>query len=163
MAGGRYRAAAGSRSRKITVMVMAVATPPVTRTVAAGTGNRMRRERATARTTMAPTSPTKLTANTPSPGTAASTAGAAAATAAATTPVTSVSAGQPPRSGRRSTARALLSANCHRADPPSTSANSACIAMPHSRRWSGRVATAAASSRPGGSIADRRMPVRDHQ
>ena len=98
MAEGRYLAAAGSRSRKITVMVMAAATPPVTRRVAAGTGNLMRRERATARTTMVPTSPTKLTANTLSSGTAASTA-----------------------------------------------------------------SLAAASNRPGGSIADIRMPVRDHQ
>ena len=143
-------------------MVMAAATAAVTRRVGAGTGNRMRRKRATARTTMAPTSPTKLGANTPSPGTAAPTVSAAAATAA-TTLVASASTGQPPKGGSRSTARALLSANCHRADRPRTSASSACIAIPHSRRWSGRVATAAASSRPGGSFADRQIPVRDHQ
>lgn len=91
LAGGRYWVAAGSWTRKITVMVMAAATPPVTRRVGAGTGNRMRRQRATARTTMAPTSPTKLGAKVPSPGTAASAVRAAATTAATTTPAVPIS------------------------------------------------------------------------
>ena len=65
-AGGRNSAAAGSRRRKTTVTAIDEATPPVTSTVGAGTGSRSRgrRERTTARTTIAPTSPVKLTANT---------------------------------------------------------------------------------------------------
>ena len=162
-AGGRYCAAAGSRRRKITVTAIDAATPPVTRTVGAGTGSRSRRERATASTTIAPTSPVKVTANTLSPGTAAPTAGPTAATEATTTPATSASTGQPPAGGSHSVARTLLSANRHRADRPWTSASSASIALPHSRRRSGSAATATASNRPGGSIADMRDPGPDHQ
>jgi hypothetical protein len=112
---------------------------------------------------MAPTSPVKPTANAPSPGAAAPAASPATTTATAATPVVSASTGHPPRGGSRSAARALLSANRQRAGRPCTSASSACMARPHSRRSSGRVATAAASNRPGGSIANRRTPVRDHQ
>jgi hypothetical protein len=60
-------------------------------------------------------------------------------------------------------APALLSANRHRADRPWTSASSAVIALPHSRRRSGSAATAAASNHPGRSIADIRCPAADHQ
>jgi len=74
-------------------------------------------------------------------------------------PVTGGHVGPAGGDGRRRRGRASAPS---RGDRPCTSASSACIAMPHSRRWSGRVATAAASSRPGGSIADRRTPVRDH-
>jgi hypothetical protein len=94
---------------------MEAATPAVTRTVGAGTGSRSRgrRERATARTSIAPTRAVKVTANTFSPGTAAPTAGPAAVVAATTTPVTSTSTGQPPAGGSHSVARTLLSANRH--------------------------------------------------
>ncbi len=105
----------------------------------------------------------KLTANTLSPGTAAPTAGPAAATEATTTPATSASTGQPPAGGSHSMAPTLLSANRHRADRPCTSASSASIALPHSRRRSGSAATATASNRPGRSIPAIRDPGPDHQ
>jgi len=105
----------------------------------------------------------KVTANTVSPGTALPTAGPTAATEATTAPVTSASTGQPPAGGSHSVARALLSANRHRADRPRTSASSAVIAVPHARRRSGNAATAAASNRPGGSIVDIRDQVLDRQ
>jgi hypothetical protein len=57
----------------------------------------------------------------------------------------------------------LLSANRHRADRPWTSASSASIALPHSRRRSGSAATATASNRPGRSIPAIGDPGPDHQ
>jgi hypothetical protein len=144
---------------------MDAVTPPVTRTAGTGTGSRSRgrREWAAASTTIAPTSPVKVAANTLSPGTAAPTAGPAAATEATTTPATSASTGQPPAGGSHSMAPTLLSANRHRADRPWTSASSASIALPHSRRRSGSAATATASNCPGRSIPDIRDPGPDHQ
>src|SRR5215831_12005590 len=161
--GGRYSAAAGSRRRKITVTAIDAATPPVTKTAGAGTGSRGRPERATASTTIAPARPVKHAANTRSPGTAAPTTGPAAVVAATATAATSASTVQPPAGGSHSVAQTLLSANRHRAGRPPTSASSAVIALPHSRRRSGSAATAAASNRPGRSIADMRAPAADHQ
>jgi hypothetical protein len=151
-AGGRCAAAAGSRSRTTTVMAIDAATPTMTRRVGAGTGSRGGPERATARTTIAPTSAVKVAANTVSPGATAPTAGPTAAIAATTTPLTAT-VSQPPAGGQ-SVARALLSANCHRADRPRTAASSPIIARPHSRRRWGSAATAPASNRRGRSSVD---------
>ncbi len=138
----------------MTVAAIDAATAPVTSSVGTGTGSRGRR--ATAGSTIAPTRAVKVTANTANPGTAAP--------AAATAAVRTTSTGRPPDDGSDSVARTQLSANRQRSARPRTSAISATIALPHSRRRSGNAATAAASSRPGRSDAiqdrHRRNPKR---
>lgn len=145
--------APGSRRRNSTVSATAATTAAVTSSAGSG-ATCTRAERATVTVTRAPKAPTKPAAKTPSSGMLVASAGPVAPTANTTRTASAAVTPQPPAGRSNSVARTLLSANRHRAARSRTSAISASMARPHSRRRPGISATATASRASGASSAD---------